>query len=87
MLLLLGFADEEVSTVRSHISIQGTVLSPPEKSNKDIYYEEALQHLGGLVCPYLDPAGHENWIADQFLNGIDNQELRVQARALKVYYT
>ena len=48
--------------------------------NEDIHtYVDTLQKLAEMAWPYLDPLAREEMVADQFLTGLDNHELRVQA--------
>ncbi len=48
--------------------------------NGDIHtYVDTVQKLAEMAWPYLDPLAREEMVADQFLTGLDNHELRVQA--------
>ena len=48
--------------------------------NEDIHtYVDTLQKLAEMAWPYLDPLAREEMVADQFLTGLDNHELCVQA--------
>ncbi len=48
--------------------------------NEDIQnYVDTLPKMAEMVWPYLDPLAREEMVADQFLTGLDNHELRVQA--------
>ncbi len=47
--------------------------------NEDIHtYVDVLQKLAEMAWPFLDPLAREEMVADQFLTGLDNHELRVQ---------
>ena len=47
--------------------------------NEDIHtYVDVLQKLAEMAWPFLDPLAREELVADQFLTGLDNHELRVQ---------
>ena len=47
--------------------------------NEDIHtYVDALQKLAEMAWPLLDPLARDEMVADQFLTGLDNHELRVQ---------
>ncbi len=47
--------------------------------NEDIHtYVDVIQKLAEMAWPYLDPLAREEMVADQFLTGLDNHELRVQ---------
>ncbi len=47
---------------------------------EDIHtYVDTLQKLAEMAWPYLDTLAREEMVADQFLTGLDNHELRVQA--------
>ncbi len=47
--------------------------------NEDIHTcVDTLQKLAEMAWPYLDPLAREEMVADQFLTGLDNHELRVQ---------
>ncbi len=48
--------------------------------SEDIYaYMEPLHKLADMDWPLLDPLAREVMVTDQFLTGLDSQELRVQA--------
>ncbi len=44
-------------------------------------YVDALQKLAEMASPLLDPIDRDEMVADQFLNGLDSHELRVQVAA------
>ena len=44
-------------------------------------YVDALQKLAEMAWPLLDPIARDEMVADQFLNGLDSHELRVQVAA------
>ncbi len=44
-------------------------------------YVDALQKLAEMAWPSLDPIARDEMVADQFLNGLDSHELRVQVAA------
>ena len=44
-------------------------------------YMDALQKLAEMAWPLLDPIARDEMVADQFLNGLDSHELRVQVAA------
>ena len=47
---------------------------------EDIHtYVDTLQKLAEIAWPYLDSLAREEMVANQFLTGLDNHELRVQA--------
>ncbi len=47
--------------------------------NEDIHtYVDVLQKLAEMALPFLDPLARKEMVADQFLTGLDNHELRVQ---------
>ncbi len=53
--------------------------------NEDIHtYVDVLQKLAEMAWPYLDPLAREEMVADQFLTGLDNHELRFQAATYDV---
>ncbi len=46
---------------------------------EDIHtYVDVLQKLAEMAWPLLDPLAREEMVADQFLTGLDNHELRIQ---------
>ncbi len=46
--------------------------------NEDIYtYVEALQRLADTACPFMDSQAKEELVVDQFLMGMNSQELSV----------
>ncbi len=52
------------------------------QKNEDIpTYVDALQKLAEMAYPLLDPIGRDEMVADQFLNGLDSHEPRVQVAA------
>ncbi len=44
-------------------------------------YVDVLQKLAEMAWPLLDPIARDEMVADQFLNGLDSHELRVQVAA------
>ncbi len=44
-------------------------------------YVDALQKLAEMAWPLLDPIARDEMVADQFLNGLDSHELRIQVAA------
>ncbi len=52
------------------------------QKSKDIpKYVDALQKLVEMAWPLLEPIARDEMVADQFLNGLDSHELRVQVAA------
>ncbi len=47
-------------------------------------YVDALQKLAEMAWPLLDPIARDEMVADQFLNGLDSHELRVQVAAMGI---
>ncbi len=53
-----------------------------QQRSEDIpMYVDALQKLAEMAWPLLDPITRDEMVADQFLNGLDSHELRVQVAA------
>ena len=48
-------------------------------------YVDALQKLAEMAWPLLDPIARDEMVADQFLNGLDSHELRVQVAATAIW--
>ncbi len=44
-------------------------------------YVDALQKLAEMAWPLLDPIARDEMVADQFLNGLDSHDLRIQVAA------
>ncbi len=71
------FADEIVSDLTSAYKAQ--FRSRRRQRGEDIHtYVDVLQKLAQMAWPFLDPLAREEMVADQFLTGLDNHELRVQ---------
>ena len=52
-----------------------------QKSEDIPTYVEALQKLTEMAWPLLDQIARDEMVADQFLNGLDSHELRIQVAA------
>ena len=52
-----------------------------QRSEDILMYVNALQKLAEMAWPLLDPIARDEMVADQFLNGLDSHELRVQVAA------
>ncbi len=49
-------------------------------------YVDALQKLGEMAWPLLDPIARDEMVAGQFLNRLDSHELRVQVAATGIQH-
>ncbi len=47
-------------------------------------YADALQKLAEMAWPLQDPIARDEMVADQFLNGLDGHELRIQVAATRI---
>ena len=56
-----------------------------QKSEDIRTYVDALQKLAEMAWPLPDPIARDEMVADQFLNGLDSHELRVQVAAMGIW--